>query len=358
MPKHIQPLVGRGAVSNPQGRFEHTKSERVDDGWGSLDEPLPAFDTVVRPDPARTIISRNQSPDVGFDQSINPYRGCEHGCIYCYARPSHSYLNLSPGLDFETKLFFKENAAQLLEQELAAPNYRCSPITLGANTDAYQPIEREHRVTRQIIEVLARYRHPFSIITKSALVERDIDLLAPLAKDNLVHVLLSVTTLSNELKRTLEPRTASPRARLRAIQSLSSAGIPVSVMVAPIIPVLTDSELESILDAAAQAGAKWAGYVLLRLPYELKELFRDWLQQHQPLAAKHVMSRLNAMRGGRDYDSRWGHRQRGEGEYARLLEQRFSKACARLGLNQEERFVHNRALFVHPTTNPQQMSLL
>jgi DNA repair photolyase len=362
MPKRTQTIVGRGAVSNPQGRFEHTKSEIVDDGWGSLDEPLPPFNTVIKPDPARTIISRNQSPDIGFDQSINPYRGCEHGCIYCYARPSHSYLNLSPGLDFETKLFYKENAAQLLVQELAAPSYRCSPITLGANTDAYQPAEREYRVTRQIIEVLAKHKHPFSIITKSALVERDLDLLAPLAADNLVHVLVSVTTLSNELKRTLEPRTASPRARLRAIESLSKAGIPVSVMVAPIIPVLTDSELETILEAAAAAGARWAGYVLLRLPHELKELFRDWLQAHEPLAAKHVMSRLNAMRGGRDYDSRWTHRQRGEGEYAQLLEQRFAKACARFGLNQGERFEHNRTLFTPPSRHPEQdskqMSLL
>lgn len=358
MSKRTQTIVGRGAVSNPQGRFEHTKSERVDDGWGGLEEPLPPLNTIVKPDPARTIISRNQSPDIGFDQSINPYRGCEHGCIYCYARPSHSYLNLSPGLDFETKLFFKENAAQLLERELAAPNYKCSPITLGANTDAYQPIERDHRVTRQIIEVLAKYKHPLSIITKSALVERDLDLLAPLAADNLVHVLVSVTTLSNELKRTLEPRTASPRARLRAIESLSKAGIPVSVMVAPIIPVLTDSEVETILEAAAAAGAKWAGYVLLRLPHELKELFRDWLQEHQPLAAKHVMSRLNAMRGGRDYDSRWTHRQRGEGEYAQLLEQRFAKACTRYGLNTEERFVHNRSLFQPPSGNPRQMTLL
>jgi DNA repair photolyase len=358
MAKLTQTIVGRGAVSNLQGRFEHTKRERIDDGWGSLDEALPPLETTVRPDPARSIISRNQSPDVGFDQSINPYRGCEHGCIYCYARPSHSYLNLSPGLDFETKLFYKENAAALLERELAVPGYRCSPITLGANTDAYQPVEREHRVTRQLIEVLAKYRHPFSIITKSALVERDIDLLAPLAKDDLVHVLVSVTTLSNELKRTLEPRTASPRARLRAIQSLSAAGIPVSVMVAPIIPVLTDAELERILEAAAQAGAKWAGYVLLRLPYELKELFRDWLQEHQPLAAKHVMSRLNAMRGGRDYDSRWSQRQRGQGEYAQLLEQRFAKACARFGLNRDERFVHNRSLFFAPPSDPRQMSLL
>jgi DNA repair photolyase len=358
MPTPIRPgaRTGRGAVSNPAGRFESTRTEVVDDGWGSLDEELPPFETVVRPEPARSIISRNKSPDISFEQSINPYRGCEHGCIYCYARPSHGYLNLSPGLDFETKLFYKQDAARLLEQELAAPGYRCSPITIGANTDPYQPIEREYRVTRSIIEVLAKHRHPFSIITKSAMIERDIDLLAPLAMDNLVHAFISVTTLSGGLKRTLEPRTASPAARLRAVRSLSAAGIPVGVMVAPVIPVLTDSEVESILEAAAAAGAQSAGYVLLRLPYELKDLFREWLDEHEPLKAKHVMSRLHAMRGGRDNDPRWGHRQRGEGEYAELLTKRFKAACARFGLNQGERFTHNLALF-RPGT-PEQLSLI
>jgi DNA repair photolyase len=275
----------------------------------------------------------------------------------CYARPSHAYLNLSPGLDFETKLFYKQDAGRLLEQELAAPRYRCSPITIGANTDPYQPIEREYRVTRSILEVLAKYRHPLSIITKSAMVERDIDLLAPMAVDGLVYVMISVTTLSNELKRTLEPRTASPAARLRAIRRLHEAGIPVGVMVAPIIPVLTDSEMERILAAAAESGARSAAYVLLRLPYELKDLFREWLEHNEPLKAKHVMSRLQAMRGGRDNDSRFGVRQRGEGEYAQLLSQRFAAACARLGLNQRERFVHNLALFRPPVLGPQ-MSLL
>jgi DNA repair photolyase len=358
--------TGRGAASNPEGRFESTRSEAVDDGWGSLEEELPPLQTTVQPEPARSIISRNQSPDIPFGQSINPYRGCEHGCIYCYARPSHAYLNLSPGLDFETKLFFKQDAARLLEQELAAPSYHCSPITIGANTDPYQPIEREYRVTRSIIEVLAKYRHPFSIITKSAMIERDIDLLAPLARDNLVYALVSVTTLSNDIKRTLEPRTASPAARLRAIRSLSAAGIPVGVMVAPVIPVLTDSEVEKIIQAAAEAGARSAGYVLLRLPYELKDLFREWLEQHEPLKAKHVLSRLHDMRGGRDNDPRWGHRQRGEGEYARLLAQRFDAACARHGLKHRERFVHNVQLFVPParistsasTSGPSQLSLI
>jgi DNA repair photolyase len=323
-----------------------------------LDEELPAFETIVRPEPARTIIARNKSPDIGFDQSINPYRGCEHGCIYCYARPSHGYLNLSAGLDFETKLFYKQNAAQLLEQELAAPGYRCSPITIGANTDPYQPIEREYRVTRSIIEVLARQRHPFSIITKSAMIERDLDLLAELAKSKLVMTLVSVTTLDNNLKRTLEPRTASPAARLRTIRRLSDAGVPVGVMVAPVIPVLTDSELERILLAAADAGATSAGYVLLRLPYELKDLFREWLQQHQPLKAKHVLSRLQAMRSGRDNDPRWGTRQRGEGEYAELLSKRFVAACARYQLNAGERFVHNCGLFQPPVIGPEQLALI
>jgi DNA repair photolyase len=350
--------TGRGAVSNPEGRFETTRAERVDDGWGSLDEELPPLDTQVRPDPARSIISRNKSPDIPFDQSINPYRGCEHGCIYCYARPSHGYLNLSPGLDFETRLFFKQDAARLLEQELAAPGYRCSPITLGANTDPYQPIEREYRVTRSIIEVLGRCRHPFSIITKGSLIERDVDLLAPLARQQLVLALISVTTLSNELKRTLEPRTASPAARLRAIRTLAQAGIPVGVMVAPVIPVLTDAELERILEAAAQAGARSAGYVLLRLPHEVKDLFREWLATHEPLKAQHVMSRMQAMRGGRDYDSGWGTRQRGEGEYAQLLHARFQAACRRYGLKTGERFVHDTTAFEPPRVGPQQMTFL
>jgi DNA repair photolyase len=349
---------GRGAVSTPAGRFESTRSEAVDDGWGSLDEELPPLATIVQPEPARSIISRNDSPDISFDQSINPYRGCEHGCTYCYARPSHAYLNLSPGLDFETRLFYKQDAARMLEQELAAPSYRCSPITIGANTDPYQPIEREYRVTRSIIEVLAKYRHPFSIITKSAMIERDIDLLAPLAADGLVYVMVSVTTLSNELKRTLEPRTASPAARLRAIRSLHEAGVPVGVMVAPIIPVLTDHETERILAAAVASGAQSAAYVLLRLPYELQDLFREWLQTNEPLKAKHVMSRLQAMRGGKDNDARFGVRQRGEGEYAALLSRRFSAACTRLGLKQRERFSHNATLFRPPVFGPEQLSLL
>jgi DNA repair photolyase len=357
-PRRPNAQKGRGAVSNPEGRFETTRAELVDDGWGTIDVPLPPLQTTVQPEPARSIITRNQSPDIRFDQSINPYRGCEHGCIYCYARPSHAYLNLSPGLDFETRLFYKAQAAQLLERELAASSYRCSPITIGANTDPYQPIEREYRVTRSIIEVLARCRHPFSIITKSAMVERDLDLLTPLSRDNLVQVFISVTTLSDELKRTLEPRTASPRARLRTIRKLSDAGVPVGAMVAPVVPVLTDFELERIVEAVAEAGATSAGYVLLRLPYELKDLFKEWLEQNEPLKAKHVISRIHAMRNGRDNDSRWGHRQTGEGEYAELLAMRFEKACARFGLNREPRFSHNVSLFSAPSLGPRQFSLL
>ena len=349
--------IGRGAVSNRTGRFEAHHVERVDDGWGSLDEEVPPLPTEVRPDPARSIIARNRSPDVGFEQSVNPYRGCEHGCIYCYARPSHAYVNLSPGLDFETKLFYKQDAATLLENELAAPSYRCSPIMIGTNTDPYQPIEREYRVTRSIIEVLQRHRHPFSMITKSAMVLRDLDILSEMARDSLVHVTLSITTLDPELKRTLEPRTASPQARLRAVHALADAGIPVSVMVAPVIPVLTDAELEAILAAAAHAGARSAGYVLLRLPHEIKELFREWLDVHEPLKARHVMNRLQAMRGGRDYDSRWGIRQRGVGEYAQLLQRRFELCCQRLGLNREA-FTHHTLLFRKPQSGPQQCSLL
>ncbi len=350
--------TGRGAVSNPPGRFETTRAQLVDDGWGSLDEELPPFATTVTAEPARSIISRNKSPDIAFEQSINPYKGCEHGCIYCYARPSHAFLNLSPGLDFETKLFYKPDAAQLLEAELAAPGYRCAPITIGGNTDPYQPIEKRYRVTRSILEVLAKYRHPFSIITKGAMIERDVDLFAPLAQQNLVHAYVSVTTLNNDIKRTMEPRTSSPAARLRAIRTLSEAGVPVGVMVAPIVPVITDSELEKILEAAAAAGARSAGYVVLRLPHELNDLFREWLDTYEPLKAKHVLARLNSLHGGRDYDASWGLRQRGQGAYASLLRQRFARACARYGLNANERFVHDTSLFRPPQIGPRQLDLI
>lgn len=327
------PPAGRGAFSNPGGRFESRLTAAVDDGWGSLEEPLPPVDTEVHPEPARTIITRNQSPDIPFDQSINPYRGCEHGCIYCYARPSHAYLNLSPGLDFERKLFFKADAGRLLSQELAKPGYRCTPIALGANTDPYQPIEKRFRVTRQILEVLKRCRHPVTIITKGSLIERDLDLLKSLAADQLVSVAISLPTLDEALKRTLEPRAPSAAARLRVMGRLAAAGIPVGVMVAPVIPALTDHELENVLEKAASAGASFANYVVLRLPYEVKDLFREWLAVHEPLKANHVMSRIGALRGGHENDPRFGTRMAGTGVYADLLRQRFRIASRRFGLS-------------------------
>ncbi len=349
--------TGRGAVSNPIGRFELKQVVTFDDGWNHEDEALPPLATIVQADASRSIITRNDSPDVPFTQSINPYRGCEHGCIYCFARPSHAYFNLSPGLDFETKLFYKPDAAKLLEAELAKPTYRCQTIALGTNTDPYQPIEREYRVMRGILEVLHACNHPVSIVTKGSLIERDIDLLSAMAKKGLASVAISVTTLRNELKRTLEPRTASPRARLRVIKSLSDAGVPVTVMVAPVIPLLTDGELENILEAATEAGAKHAGYLVVRLPYEVKQLFRDWLNTHEPLKAKHVMSLLNQMRGGKDNDPRFGTRQSGEGIYAELLAKRFLTACARLGLNRGARLSLDTKQFTPPIIEGTQMSL-
>jgi len=334
MPDRFNVQPGRGAASNPAGRFEPTRSVAADDSWGSLDEPLPKLETVVRPESAQTIIARNRSPDVPFTQSINPYRGCEHGCPYCYARPSHAYVNLSAGLDFETRLFYKAGAARLLEKELAAKGYVCSPIALGSNTDPYQPIERRYNVTREILEVLSACSHPVTIVTKgAALIGRDIDLLADMARRNLAAVFVSITTLDRNLKRTLEPRAASPSARLEAVRRLAGAGVPVGVMVAPVIPALTDHELESILEAAAEAGATSAGYVMLRLPYEVAELFREWLEVHEPLKAGHVMSRVRALRDGRDNDPEFGTRMRGTGTWARLFERRFALARRRLGLD-------------------------
>jgi DNA repair photolyase len=330
-------IKGRGARINTEGRFARREVLAEDDGWtGGFDpagepEGPPRPGTEVRSERARSIISRNDSPDVGFEQSINPYRGCEHGCAYCFARPSHSYLDLSPGLDFETRLFAKTNAAELLRAELARPGHRPTPLALGVNTDAYQPIEREQRITRALIEVLAETRHPFHLITKNALVERDIDLLAPLAAQRLVTVSLSVTTLDNRLAARMEPRASAPHRRIAAIRALSEAGIPVGLMVAPVIPAVTDHELESILEAGREAGALSADFVLLRLPHELKDLFRDWLQAHLPDRAAHVMSLVRQMRGGRDYDPQFGSRMRGEGEFATLLAQRFRLARRRLG---------------------------
>ena len=322
---------GRGARSNPDPRFESVTRELVDDGWGSLDEAPPPLRTHLTVDTSRTVITYNKSPDVGFDRSINPYRGCEHGCVYCFARPSHAYLGLSPGLDFESRLFYKPDAAAQLRRELASPSYRCAPIAVGINTDGYQPIERELKITRGVLEVLHECRHPLFIVTKSMLVERDVDLLAPMAEQGLAQVSVSITTLRHAIARKLEPRATAPRRRVEIIRHLSEAGIPVGVMVAPTIPVLTDSELEDILGAAREAGAQSAGYVLLRLPHEVKDLFREWLSEHAPTQASHVMERIRDSRGGKDYDSAYGERMRGTGLYADLIAQRFRLAWQRLG---------------------------
>lgn len=329
------PIRGRGAASFVSGRYEVRTTHGVDDGWDPVPaddtDPDPHPDTRVREERARSIVSRNDSPDISFGQSVNPYRGCEHGCVYCFARPSHAYLDLSPGLDFETRLYAKTNAAERLRAEFARPKYRCAPIALGINTDAYQPIERRYRITRELIEVMAEHRHPFSLITKSALVTRDLDLLAPLAAQRLVTVYFSVTTLDNRLSARMEPRAAAPHARLRAMRTLADAGIPVGVMAAPVIPGINDHELEAILEASRAAGAGDAGYVLLRLPHELKEVWREWLRLHYPDRAAHVMSLVQQMRGGKDYDSAFGTRQRGTGPFADLLASRFARARRRLG---------------------------
>lgn len=335
MPRSLigrQVFKGRGAVSNLAGRFATSTLEAVDDGWYRDEVPDSIAETVL-PDHARSVITTNDSPDVGFDVSINPYRGCAHACVYCFARPTHSYLGLSPGLDFETRLFYKADAVRLLEAELSKPRYVCKPIALGINTDGYQPLEKRLEVTRGILAVLARCRHPLTIVTKSALVVRDLDVLAQLARDRLVSVMLSITSLDNDIKRTLEPRTASPQARLRVIEQLSGAGIPVGVMVAPVIPAITDHELEDILGAARAAGASCASYVLLRLPHEVKDLFRQWLAEHYPDRAKHVMSLINQARGGKDYDATFGTRMRGTGAYAELLRHRFDLAVRKLGFD-------------------------
>lgn len=327
------PPRGRGATFNPEGRFESEAREAFDDGWGDLAEEPRQAPTTVTAEVARSIISRNDSPDIPFSQSINPYRGCEHGCIYCYARPTHAYLNLSPGLDFETRLFAKVNAAELLRAELARPGYLCQPIALGANTDPYQPAERAWRLTRQVLEVLAEYDHPVTITTKAALVERDLDLLAPMAGKNLARVFLSVATLDHELARRLEPRASAPRRRIETMRRLAQAGVPVGVVAAPVIPFLTDPQLEAVLEAAREAGARDAGYVLLRLPHEVRDLFKAWLEHHYPLKADHVMSLVRQMRGGAENDPDFGSRMTGRGVFAELIARRFRVVCGRLGLN-------------------------
>ena len=325
---------GRGAKSNHTGRYEAFTRHGFDDGWNELDdEEPPQLKTELQVEKARKIITHNDSPDIGFNSSINPYRGCEHGCIYCFARPSHAYMGLSPGIDFETKLFFKPDAARLLERELAHPGYRCERIQLGANTDPYQPIERKLMITREILKVLSRFRHPVTITTKSALVARDADILGPMGQANLAMVSISITTLDRKLARSMEPRASTPERRLKALRELTDAGVPTMVGFAPVIPGLNDHELEAVLERAAEAGAKHAHYVALRLPWEIKDLFREWLQAEQPDRAKRVMSLVQQMRGGRDYDPTFGKRGRGEGPVAAVISRRFKLATARLGMN-------------------------
>jgi DNA repair photolyase len=340
------PRRGRGTTHNPHNRFAPRESVAQDDGWHQ-EVPL-TQGTEVRIETAKTIITRNNSPDLPFDRSINPYRGCEHGCIYCYARPSHAYWDLSPGLDFETRLIAKTNAAQVLEQQLDKPGYICAPINLGSNTDPYQPIEREQQLTRRLLEVLLRYRHPVTIVTKGSLILRDLDLLAELASQRLAAVMISLTTLDDGLKRTLEPRAAAPKARLRAIRVLREAGVPVGVLCSPMIPMINDSELERLLEAAKDAGAQSAAYMMLRLPLEVAPLFEQWLHDHYPQRASHVLSLIRQSRGGELYDSRFGARMRGEGVFAELLAQRFNKAIRRLELNRRDGYELDCSAFCPP----------
>jgi DNA repair photolyase len=354
----VRARKGRGAVSNLAHRFESV--QRSSDGVAASDpddgDELPSLTTTVTLETARSVITRNDSPDIGFDRSINPYRGCEHGCIYCYARPTHSYLNLSPGLDFETKLIAKANAAELLVRELAAPSYAPELIMVGVNTDAYQPIERELRLTRAIVEVLAAARHPFGLVTKSSLVERDLDLIAAMAVQNLVSVSISVTSLDPALARILEPRAASPQRRLRTVRMLAEAGVPVRVNLAPVIPFINEPEIEAIVDAAADAGAKNAHYTVVRLPWEVSPLFEEWLRAHFPDRAQRVMNRIRDMRGGRNYDAEFGRRMTGEGTWAQLIAQRFRRASARHGFSDSWPALRTD-LFVRPRLPTPQMDL-
>lgn len=347
---------GRSAGINPSGRFEPVSRHVFDDGWNSLEE-LPPFKTEVQVEKPRTIITRNESPDISFDRSINPYRGCEHGCVYCFARPTHSFMGLSPGLDFESKLFAKPDAARLLDKELSKDGYQPRTIAIGTNTDPYQPIEKQYRIMREILEVLEARGHPVGIVTKSALVTRDIDILSRMAERGLAKVALSVTTLDRMLARIMEPRASTPTKRLEAIRQLSDAGIPASVMVAPIIPGLTDPEMERILDSARAAGAREAGYVVLRLPLEVSPIFKDWLLRHYPDRYRHVMSLIRSMRDGKDYDSEWGKRMKGAGPYAWQIGRRFEIAAKRLGLNAERRTLRTDQ-FVAAAKDQLQLTLL
>jgi DNA repair photolyase len=346
---------GRGTLSNASGRYEPTARISFDDGWRSIEE-LPAFETTVTEEKARKIITRNDSPDIGFDRSINPYRGCEHGCVYCFARPTHANMGLSAGLDFESKLFVKPDAPELLERELSSANYSPRVIAIGTNTDPYQPIERKYEVMRGILEVLERAGHPVGIVTKSALVTRDIDILSRMARRNLVKVALSVTSLDPKLARVMEPRAATPSRRIDAIKQLADAGIPASVMVAPVIPAINDAEIERILDAAVAAGAKEAGYVLLRLPLEVRDLFREWLMANFPDRYRHVFKLIRDTRGGKDYDAKWGERMTGSGPVAWMIGRRFEAACERLGLNRRKLKLSTEH-FAPTKKRPQQLAL-
>jgi len=359
----IRPEIvrGRGALSNQMGRYEKQTRFLVDDGWDdgwrSEDATPPSIRTEVIHDATRSIISRNQSPDISFDQSINPYRGCEHGCIYCFARPSHAYLGLSPGVDFESRLFAKPNAAELLAKELSAPGYVPKVIAMGTNTDPYQPLEKKMRITRSILEVLRDFKHPVAIVTKSPLILRDLDILSDMASMGLAKAALSITTLDRKLARAMEPRAGTPARRLQAIRGLAEAGIPAGVMFAPAIPALNDHEMEAVLAASKEAGARSAGYVLLRLPLEIKDLFREWLDAEVPGRVKHVMALVRSMRGGKDYDSQWNTRMRGTGPYAQMMARRFHMAVKKLGLNQPSKplAINN---FRRPPRIGDQLSLL
>ncbi|TCV92888.1 DNA repair photolyase [Luteibacter rhizovicinus] len=347
-------LKGRGAASNPEGRFERTRHQAEDDGWlQEVEEPV-RVETSVREERARSVITRNDSPDIYFDQALNPYRGCEHGCIYCFARPSHAYLNLSPGLDFETKIYAKTNLAEVLRGELTKPSYTCKPINIGSNTDPYQPVEKHWRLTRAALQLLHDCKHPCTIVTKNAMVERDLDLLVPMAEQNLVQVFVSINSLDNKLAARLEPRASAPHRRMKAVATLAEAGVPVGVLVAPIIPALNERDMEAILEQAAAAGARSAGYTVLRLPHELKGLFREWLDVHVPDRAAHVMSLVQQMNGGRDYDSNFATRMRGQGIFADLLKKRFEIASRRFGLTRARELVLDTSRFVAPrVTSPQ-----
>jgi DNA repair photolyase len=357
MPVGLRQRKGRGAASNDSGRFEAERRLAFDDGWGTADEEPAPLTTTLSVDSTRTIIARNDSPDIDFDRSINPYRGCEHGCTYCYARPSHAYLGLSPGLDFESRLFYKPQAAKLLVAELRKKRYVCRPIALGSNTDPYQPVERKLGITRAILEVLHDFRHPVTIVTKSALIQRDLDILGEMARDRLAMAAISITSLDRRLAHVMEPRAATPERRLETIAALAAAGVPVGVMSAPMIPALNDSEMEQILERARAAGASSAAYTLLRLPLELKVLFKEWLEEHFPAKAAHVLSLVAQTHGGRLYDSAWFTRKTGAGPYADVLRLRFGRACRRLGFNERTAQKLDTSRFAPPPQKGDQLAL-